>query len=569
MTRAIVFRCLLILVLIVISITGCKKDDSEQPQATQIRVIEIQRGDLFITVTSDGSLEMPHTADMRFGTAGTVEEVYVKEGDEVKAGTLLAKLDDTAQKVSVESAEYDVQIALNALVLSIPGGQQLLGYPRRYPNKTALLLYEQAQSEIHDAIKLLSQGEYKQALSELRIAQYDLESSINLHEVPLTDTENYWDIARAIAEIEKYPNLQEHYDSYPEVYKSLDLIQQDVQNLKDIQSLMEQAAYIEAQEALVKMEKVMNRSHIAVTSASGRIERRTLAFPDVQTSIDYLNTAEEMLIKLQNRLEQGDIEESDFVENVRKACHDLDTSLSILISNELVAENGLSLKDYQDYNLNLKTSVANLKDSLDDLTMTELLAPFDAIVVSVEVKEDDQLSARDYSSRTAVLLVDTSEVYFEGVVDEIDILQVQKGQQATILIDALPDTPITGIVDFISPASTKNANVVNYTVTIELDRSNIELKGGLTATAEIHIDSRVDVLLIPAQAIIKTPEGTFTDVVIDEEAMLTERREITVGLSGYQFAEVLSGVEAGEKVMAIERIAAAESGPSGFRFLRR
>jgi RND family efflux transporter MFP subunit len=568
MKRTLAFRGILVSILVLTCIVGCAKNEPEQPQTTQIKVIEVQRGDLFITVTADGSLEMPHTADMRFGTAGTVKQVYVEEGDEVKAGTLLAKLDDTAQKVSVESAEYDVQIALNALALSIPGCQQLLGYPRRYPNETALLLYEQAQSEVHDVLQLLSDENYGEALSVVRLAQYDLESSIKLHEVPLTDTENYPDIARAIAEIEQYPNLQEYYDAYPKVFESLNLIRDDVQKLKNIQSLLEQGKYTEALDALMRLEKSMNRTHIVVEYANESIERRSLSFPDVHTSIDYLNSAEEILLELQNQLGQGDIEETGFMENLRKACHDLETSLSILISNELVAETGLSLKNYQDYNLDLKTSIATLRDSLDDLTMTELLAPFDATVVSVEVKEDDQLSARDYSSRSAVLLVDTSRVYFEGVVDEIDILQVREGQRATILVDALPDTPLTGVVNFISPASTQDANVVNYTVTIDLDPTDIELKGGLTATAEISIDSREDVLLIPSQAIIKTSQGTFTDVVIDEETMQTERREITIGLSGYQFSEVISGIEAGEKVIAVERVTPTESGRGGFRFLR-
>ena len=50
--------------------------------------------------------------------------------------------------------------------------------------------------------------------------------------------------------------------------------------------------------------------------------------------------------------------------------------------------------------------------------------------------------------------------------------------------------------------------------------------------------------------------------------MQTERREITVGLSGYQFSEVISGLEAGEKVVAVERVTSTESGSGGFRFLR-
>jgi RND family efflux transporter MFP subunit len=511
---------------------------------------------------------MPRTADLRFGTAGTVKEIYVEEGDEVKAGTLLAKLDDTAQKVNLQSAEYDVQIALNALVLSIPGCQQLLGYPRRYPNEAALLLYEQAQIEIHNALQLLFEGDHAEALSELHLAQYDLESSKRLHEIPLKELDTYPDIAREVVEVENDPLVQEHVKPYPKVFRAIGHIEQDLKKLEDIERLVTQEQYAEAREAMIKIERQMRSTYLVVNSASESIERRTLSFPDVQTSIGFLNSAEEILLELQRVLEQGDIEETEFLAHLRKARHDLDTSLSILESNELVAENGLSLKNYQNYNLDLKTSVATLRDYLDDLAMTELLAPFDATIVSVQVKEDDQLSDRDYSSKTAVLLVDTSNVYFEGVIDEIDILQVKKGQPATVLVDALPDNPLTGKVDFISPSSTKDANVVNYTVTIEFDPTEVKLKGGLTATAEISIDSRENVLLIPTRALIKAGEGTFTDVVIDEEAMLTERRKITTGLSGYQFTEVISGLKPGEKVLAVDRVAPSESGPGGFRFLR-
>ena len=71
------------------------------------------------TVTTDGQLDMPHEAKLRFGTPGTVKKIYVEEGDEVKEVTLLVKLDDTAQKLAMASAQYDVELAMNEIVEKI------------------------------------------------------------------------------------------------------------------------------------------------------------------------------------------------------------------------------------------------------------------------------------------------------------------------------------------------------------------------------------------------------------------------------------------------------------------
>ncbi len=106
------------------------------------------------------------------------------------------------------------------------------------------------------------------------------------------------------------------------------------------------------------------------------------------------------------------------------------------------------------------------------------------------VKKNDVLSAIDYASKTAVQLVDTSQIKFQGQVDEIDILKIKTGQKATISVDAVPNKIFTGTVSFISPFGTPDTNnVVKFPVTILLDPTDVALKGGLTATADIAISS--------------------------------------------------------------------------------
>lgn len=75
----------------------------------------VQRGDLTVSVTASGQLDRPHgaKANLCFATAGKVTKIYVTEGEKVKAGTLLAKLDDTAQKTAIAQAQYSVELSMN------------------------------------------------------------------------------------------------------------------------------------------------------------------------------------------------------------------------------------------------------------------------------------------------------------------------------------------------------------------------------------------------------------------------------------------------------------------------
>jgi RND family efflux transporter MFP subunit len=492
---------------------------------------------------------MPHEVKLRFGSPGTVNEILVDEGDMVKAGTLLAKLDDTAQKISIESAQYDLQLALSELAETVPGCCQVLGYPRRYPNTSALLSFQQAQDELQQTQELLSQGQYKEAVSKLRMAIYDMQASQKLLNTPITDVENYPDIATDVSYVENDPDLKEYLDSYPAITRAVNLIQLDLERLADVQKLIEQASYAEAASSLDKAIQEAEKSQRSIKSVKGQIIRFGVSYPDTATSLDFLTSAQDYLTQLQELMAQGNYDAVKFAEVLRMAQHDLQFSHEILQNQEMVIEHGLTLKAMQQYNLNVHKAELALQNYKEELLKTEILAPFDGTVVAIGVKVNDQLSSFDYSSITAIHLVDPRTIELDGIVDEIDIFKVKVGQKATIIVDALPQEELSGTVIFISPFGTEETGVVNYAVKIELDPTDADLKGGLTATADIVVEKRENVLLIPNGAIKGSRGDYWTEVVIDEATMETEKRSITLGVQNALFAEVLSGIEEGEKVI--------------------
>ena len=59
---------------------------------------------------------------------------------------------------------------------------------------------------------------------------------------------------------------------------------------------------------------------------------------------------------------------------------------------------------------------------------TAIIAPADGAIVEVDLKVSNVTSSQNYSSSTAIVLIDTSDVRFTGNVDEVDIMQVKAGQ---------------------------------------------------------------------------------------------------------------------------------------------
>jgi RND family efflux transporter MFP subunit len=551
MRKIALFIVTMLLIITSTGLTGCAGKSGEETGKTQVAVVT--RGDLTLAVTADGNLVMPHEVRLRFGTPGTVEKIYVEEGDGVKEGTLLAKLDDTAQKIAIASAQYDLQSALNNLSETISASCCVkTGFPRRYRDSTALNSMEQAQDEVTRAAELLREGDYEAAVEELRIAWYDIEATVNSLRVLLKDAETSYDITHSM----NYASvLPEEY--YPNATKSIELLGRDGAALNEVQRLIEEGDYTGAQVALSGAAADMDETYRLVRSSVGQIEQYGVSTPDTVTTLDYLEAAQVRMEKLQRLLEQGDYG-LEFAETLRRAQHDLEMGHAILESNEVVFEHGLNLQSVAQYNINVQKAMTALDNYKDELMKTEILAPFDGTVVDIGVKENDQPSSFDYSSITAVHLVDTGTVKLDGFVDEIDIFKVELGQKAEIVVDAMPEAELYGTVTFISPNGTEETGVVNFAVTIALDPTDIELKGGLTATANILVENNENVLLIPNRAVRGSHGDYWVDVVVNEETMETERRTIVPGAQSARYTEVVSGLQEGEKVL--EEVIESSSG---------
>lgn len=80
---------------------------------TTVRTVSVSRGSVTASVSASGAVASSQSRALSFGTSGTVEKVYVKAGDKVAKGDLLARLDDAAAQESLSAAKATYQSALD------------------------------------------------------------------------------------------------------------------------------------------------------------------------------------------------------------------------------------------------------------------------------------------------------------------------------------------------------------------------------------------------------------------------------------------------------------------------
>jgi RND family efflux transporter MFP subunit len=528
---------------------GCKK--STATTATAGQVFEVTKGDMNINVSSDGNLTMPDEYDLRFGTNGQVQQIFVEEGDKVKQGALLAIMDDTSQRNAIKTALLAVQTAQNNITVQTKTDSMVAGcdhLPYMYPDLSVPRIMEQAQKDLDTAVNYFEQQNYKDAGYYMVMAYFDVEVAADL----IATKPDAAALAGAKTNSTYYPDLYEGgIEKYalPSNASVVDYLQQYQQKLLDISDDMKVGAYDEVTSGLEAAQQQMFTAYQLAESTVYLKGSEMFEYPDTATSADFLQASIRSLQELQNYLAQDDAEA---IEAAKKLYI---TQLNLLVGKD-VLENRTSLfavgkninwQTLQQYNLSMQSAQISLYKAKQDIMNTAIIAPADGTIVSVNLKKSSVLSAQTYSSTTAIKLVDTNSIRFEGLIDEIDIMKVQRGQKVTIKVDAIPNKVFTGTVKFVSPFGTKTGNVVKYAITIQMDPTDAELRGGLSATADISIYSVKGALLVPVSVIVNTLEGHII-AVINPTTGQPEYRPVTLGQRNLQYAEVLSGLQEGDKV---------------------
>ena len=202
----------------------------------------------------------------------------------------------------------------------------------------------------------------------------------------------------------------------------------------------------------------------------------------------------------------------------------------------------------------MKTSVETKKAQLGvaraNLDRTRLTAPFAGTIAQIngELNEYVTPSPIGIATPPAVDIIDTSCFYLTAPIDEVDAAAIAVGLTARISIDAFGDKRFSGRVNRIAPYvldREKQARTVDVEVEFTEPEDFNALLAGYSADVEIILDSRSNTKRIPTHSIL---DGKRVYVFRPEKQRI-EEREIQIGISNWEYTEVISGLETGELVV--------------------
>ncbi len=182
------------------------------------------------------------------------------------------------------------------------------------------------------------------------------------------------------------------------------------------------------------------------------------------------------------------------------------------------------------------------------VAFTRLEAPFGGVVaeVSTEVGEWITPSPPGVPIPPVIDLLDPRSLYVSAPIDEVDSARVQPGQPARVTVDSHPGVSLTGSVTRVAPYVLDDLEQ-NRTVEVEVELDErpegLELLPGTSADVEIILARRADVLRVPASAVAEDQ----TVLVLDDGLLVD--RQVEIGLRDWEWAEILGGLQAGERVV--------------------
>jgi len=223
----------------------------------------------------------------------------------------------------------------------------------------------------------------------------------------------------------------------------------------------------------------------------------------------------------------------------------------------------ISTKEYEDFirqydEAGLRLTIAKEKLALfesgkvtigDTEIESIVKAPIDGYVLNRTVEVGDPVTPLTSFQEGTVLMkmANMERLLFKGTVDEIDVGKLQEGMEATIKVGALPRDTVRGVLRKIWLKAEKRENATVFPIEILIPRSNNSvLRAGYSANANIIINKKEDVLMIPERVVTFRNDSAFVQFAL--AAGGGQERQIETGLSDAINVEITSGLGEGDEV---------------------
>jgi HlyD family secretion protein len=411
-----------------------------------------RQGNLVLRASGTGTLIAANQVNLGFKTSGTLTTLNVKVGDQVKAGDLLATLDNSTQQLALTQAQQ----ALNQLTSPSAIATSQLAVTTAQGNVI------NAQAALNNALywqnPALSQNEY----AALVLAKANLDKAQTTFDQLnsqgyITNTNDAYAFQTLYAAQQAYNTAQYYFSVYSQA-PSTRLVESAKATLA-----LDQAQVVEAQ-------------NLVAALTGGSVPANATG-----TGLNQLNTA--------------------------------------------------------------KLAIQTAQQNMD---ATKLYSPISGTVMSISNAVGDSVS-----SATIMTIADLSQAELQIYMDQNDWSNIKVGYVSNVTFDALPNQTFTGKVTLVTPqlVTIQGTSVVEGLVLLDQKQASgttLTLPLGVSASVDIIAAQANNVILVPVPALHELSPGNYAVFVVANGKPAL--RIVTVGLQDSSFAEIKTGLKAGEVV---------------------
>jgi HlyD family secretion protein len=456
-------------------------------------------------------------AELGFAVGGTVAEVAVREGQQVEAGAVLARLDDTAQRARVTARRSE-------LAQSQANYAQVRRGARPEELRAAEAALAQAQAQLRQTLSSVSPADLAAAEAQIRQAQSQLarlksgpnpndmraaEAALSQAQHQLTTQRDSLSASKTTAQIAleqasiKLQQAQTNFSTArwnwehvqengtdPLTPKVTDATGKSRNNtLNEAQKQQYYDAYVQAELSMRSAERAVQEAQVAYDNArqaeASGIQTSEQAVAQAQAQLDRTRGAitSDQLAGAQAQLASAQAQQGRLRGDQRES------TLAAAKAGVAVAEANLALLEAGPDQSALAVAQAQVTNAQAQLDLEQVLldqyvlrAPFGGVVAAIDLRLASQLPA----GAVVVRIADTSTWQIEtNDLTELQIANLTVDTPASVTVDALPGETFAGKISSIRPFGEQKQGDIVYTVTVTLKQQDRRLRWNMTAAVAI------------------------------------------------------------------------------------
>lgn len=569
-------------------------------------IFTVEARDVATTTTVSGTVHPLKTVTLTAKAAGTITAVTRSEGDKVAAGDVIARIDstdyqadlaaaesryrttminlETAQttdlatvRTQLENAVKQAQTQLLSAQISLRNGtdpdtdtqtianlqnqvtdaQETLAAAQKslknlQDNDTSALQLEQADFAVKQAEFNLSMAQTKLAtlnaqdvtaaqLTALQNQVNQAKSNLLSAQVSLKEAAQNAATSddRLIILQNQVEQAQSSLDQAQENFKNASTDNKATQDEIDAQAMAVESAQMaltnaeanyQTTAASVADKDALNSAQIAVTKAQRALTTAQANLTAGQKTI--ANKADNVKLLEAN------------VEQAKASVTTAQANLAAFPETERKAE--LQVQANEEAKKQALITLNQTKELADNYVIT---APLAGTITALNISAGDSASI----GTSIATLSDVSGWYVSAYVDEVDILNVKVGEDASVTLDQYSGKAFAGTVSYVSHSLGTTSNSVSaYPIRIQMTDTPATLVDGMSADAAITVSVAKGVLAVPIAAVISENGKKYVDVVsVDtaKKSTTTTKTEVKTGTEGDEYIEITSGLKTGERIL--------------------